>query len=152
MFYSDDERLIYRYDAEIMWIELWGCDALRVRATKQNCMPLEDWAIAVKPDTPKPIITMTESEGTITNGRVRAVVSKLGKLVISQTDSGKILLEEYMRNRRDLRDPKCSAIEIEAREFKPISRATTISHSVSSRSIPKRGSTGWVSTSSLPWT
>lgn len=104
-----------------MWIEPWGRDALRVRATKQNCMPLEDWALAAKPDIPKPIVTMTESEGTITNGRVRAVVSKLGKLVISQTDSGKILLEEYMRNRRDLRDPKCSAIEIEAREFKPFS-------------------------------
>lgn len=121
MLYSVDERLIYRYDAEIMWIEPWGRDAFRVRATKQNRMPLEDWALTVKPNIPKPIITITESEGSITSGRVRAVVSKLGKLVIYETDSGKILLEEYMRNRRDLLDAKCSAIEIEAREFKPIS-------------------------------
>lgn len=33
---------------------------------------------------------------------------------------GDLLLEEYARHRRDLTDPKCSALEIEAREFKPI--------------------------------
>ena len=33
---------------------------------------------------------------------------------------GALLLEEYARNRRDVLDPKCSAIEVEAREFKPI--------------------------------
>ncbi|KAJ5808243.1 Glycosyl hydrolase [Penicillium riverlandense] len=121
MLYSDGERLIFRYDAEILWIEPWGRDAFRVRATKQNRMPPEDWALTVKPDIPKPVIEITESAGSITSGRVRAVVSKLGKLIIYQTDSGKILLEEYMRNRRDLQDAKCSAIEIEAREFKPIS-------------------------------
>ena len=32
---------------------------------------------------------------------------------------GELLLEEYWRNRRDLTDPKCSAIEVEAREFRP---------------------------------
>jgi len=31
-----------------------------------------------------------------------------------------VLLEEYQRNRLDISDPKCSALEIEAREFKPI--------------------------------
>ena len=33
---------------------------------------------------------------------------------------GRLLLEEYCRNRRDILDKKCSAIEVEAREFKPI--------------------------------
>lgn len=33
---------------------------------------------------------------------------------------GEILLEEYSRNRKDILDPKCSALEVEAREFKPI--------------------------------
>lgn len=33
---------------------------------------------------------------------------------------GRLLLEEYCRNRRDLLDAKCSAIEVEAREFKPV--------------------------------
>src|SRR5699024_10200514 len=33
---------------------------------------------------------------------------------------GELILEEYCRNRRDLLDAKCSALEVEAREFKPI--------------------------------
>jgi alpha-D-xyloside xylohydrolase len=33
---------------------------------------------------------------------------------------GELLLEEYNRNRKDVLDSKCSAIEVEAREFKPI--------------------------------
>ena len=33
---------------------------------------------------------------------------------------GKLLLEEYCRNRRDLLDAKCSALEVEARELQPI--------------------------------
>ena len=32
---------------------------------------------------------------------------------------GELLLEEYWRNRRDVTNPKCGAIEVEAREFKP---------------------------------
>lgn len=35
-------------------------------------------------------------------------------------ENGTVLLEEYVRNRRDLGDPKCSALEVEAREFRPI--------------------------------
>ncbi|EFQ94593.1 hypothetical protein PTT_07675 [Pyrenophora teres f. teres 0-1] len=34
--------------------------------------------------------------------------------------SGKLLLEEYARDWRDILDLKCSALEVEAREFKPI--------------------------------
>lgn len=33
---------------------------------------------------------------------------------------GEFLLEEYARTRKNVLDPKCSAIKIEAREFKPI--------------------------------
>ena len=36
------EKLIFRYDAEEVWIEPWGPDALRVRATKEYKMPEED--------------------------------------------------------------------------------------------------------------
>jgi alpha-D-xyloside xylohydrolase len=31
-----DRKIIYRYDAEEVWIEAWGRDALRVRATKER--------------------------------------------------------------------------------------------------------------------
>lgn len=111
-------RLIFRYDAEELWVEPWGENALRVRATKQNSMPLEDWALQT-PTPTDPVFSITEESGSITNGKVKAVIAKFGKLTIYNSE-GKLLLEEYTRNRRDLLDPKCSAIEVEGREFKPI--------------------------------
>ena len=43
MFTKQDHRLIFTYDAEKLWIEPWGENALRVRATKMPEMPAEDW-------------------------------------------------------------------------------------------------------------
>ncbi len=111
-------KLIFHYDAEEVWIEPWGPDALRIRATKEDTMPEENWALrdmaAVNSD-----IAYTDQGARIVNGKIRAEITKLGKIMIYHAD-GRLLLEEYCRNRRDILDGKCSAIEVEAREFKPI--------------------------------
>lgn len=113
-----EKKLIYHYDAEEVWIEPWGVNALRVRATKERQMPEEDWALCGKGEA-EADISYTESGARIVNGKIRAEITKLGKIMIYHAD-GRLLLEEYCRNRRDLLDEKCSAIEVEAREFKPI--------------------------------
>lgn len=113
-----ENKLVYRYDAEEVWIEPWGPNALRVRATKERRMPEEDWALCRKGDA-ETDISYTEQGARIINGKIRAEITKLGKIMIYHAD-GRLLLEEYCRNRRDLLDAKCSAIEVEAREFKPI--------------------------------
>lgn len=113
-----DNKLIYHYDAEELWIEPWGPNALRVRATKENRMPEEDWALCQKTDADA-LISYTEQGAEMINGRIRAEITKLGKIMIYNKE-GRLLLEEYCRNRRDVLDSKCSAIEVEAREFKPI--------------------------------
>ncbi|KAK6714248.1 hypothetical protein SNK04_005200 [Fusarium graminearum] len=118
MFFDDKTRLRYKYDAEDVWIEPWGPNAFRVRATMSAKMSSEDWALQqLKEITPK--ISISEDSATITNGNIKARISRLGKLTIETAD-GKLLLEEYCRNRKDLIDPKCSALEVEAREFKGI--------------------------------
>ncbi|KFY69901.1 hypothetical protein V499_09653 [Pseudogymnoascus sp. VKM F-103] len=119
MLSQQDNRLVFHYDAEELWIEPWGENALRVRATKQRSMPTEGWALDVPPISPKAKITVDKTEATITNGKINATISKRGKLIVYNS-KGEKLLEEYARNRLDVRDPKCSAIEVEAREFKPI--------------------------------
>lgn len=81
-------------------------------------MPEEDWALCRKGDA-EPDISYTEQGARIINGKIRAGITKLGKIMMYNAE-GKLLLEEYCRNRRDLLDAKCSAIEVEAREFKPI--------------------------------
>lgn len=119
MLTQEEERLVFRYDAEQLWIEPWGENALRVRATKLNRMPTDDWALQKIKSKATPKITIDKYGGSLSNGKIQASISAAGKLQISNSDN-KILLEEYVRNRRDLFDPKCSAIEVEAREFKPI--------------------------------
>lgn len=118
MLSSKDNRVVFTYDAEQLWIEPWGENAVRVRATKMASMPEEDWALQ-KPVSTKPNIEVNEESASLVNGQIKAVITKRGKLTIWD-NSGKLLLEEYARNRRDLVDPKCSALEVEAREFKPI--------------------------------
>jgi alpha-D-xyloside xylohydrolase len=81
-------------------------------------MPTENWAL-LEPLKTKADIQVEEESATIVNGGIKAVISKNGKLSIWNT-SGKLLLEEFARNRRDTIDPKCSALDIEAREFRPI--------------------------------
>ncbi|PVH81439.1 glycoside hydrolase family 31 protein [Cadophora sp. DSE1049] len=117
MFIQKDNYLVYRYDAEQVWIQPWGKDAFRIRATKMSAMPTEGWALQ-EPAATTPEISISDKEATIVNGKIRAVVSKRGKIMIYNS-KGDLLLEEYMRNRRDVTDPKCSAIEVEAREFRP---------------------------------
>jgi alpha-D-xyloside xylohydrolase len=118
MFDQKQNRLVYRYDAEQLWIEPWGANAFRVRATKTNTMSMEEWALQEPPPS-EAKISISENEATIENGKIRAAVSKRGKIMMYNS-KGELLLEEYARHRRDLTDPKCSALEVEAREFKPI--------------------------------
>jgi alpha-D-xyloside xylohydrolase len=81
-------------------------------------MPTDDWALQ-EPASSDVKISISKNEATIENGTIRATVSKRGKIMMYNS-KGDILLEEYARHRRDLMDPKCSSLEIEAREFKPI--------------------------------
>ncbi|KAK8037128.1 glycosyl hydrolase [Apiospora marii] len=122
MLYEEDGRLVFRYDAEKLWIEPWGPNAFRVRATKAGTMPQADWALDLAPPAAQATISILEQHKTasITNGHITAQISKLGKLTVHDARSGKLLLEEYRRTRRDLLDPKCSSLEVDAREFQPI--------------------------------
>ncbi|EFQ87544.1 hypothetical protein PTT_16938 [Pyrenophora teres f. teres 0-1] len=119
MFASSENRLVFTYDAEQLWIEPWGLNAVRLRATKMSAMPQEDWALLPQPSTGAKI-QVSDKSATLVNGAIKVVVSQRGKIMIFDNASGKLLLEEYARDRRDILDPKCSALEVEAREFKPI--------------------------------
>ncbi|KAK7748117.1 hypothetical protein SLS53_001370 [Cytospora paraplurivora] len=120
MFTQSDNRLTYTYDHELLYLEPWGPNALRVRSTKNAAMPTEDWALDEPTPSITPDIDITQDQATITNGLVRATVSRRGKITIHNTSTGALLLEEYARTRVDVRDPKASALGVQAREFKPI--------------------------------
>ncbi|EEY17214.1 alpha-xylosidase [Verticillium alfalfae VaMs.102] len=117
-----DDKLVFTFDAETLWIQPWGANALRIRSTRAREMPDEDWAL-LKPAATTPKITIDEqSGGTLENGNVKASITKAGKITVHNA-KGDLLLEEYTRARKDVRDPKCSALNVEAREFKPLANS-----------------------------
>jgi alpha-D-xyloside xylohydrolase len=111
--------LKYHYDAEEVWIQPWGENSLRVRATKLDHFPEENWALSMEVPKLVPEIEIGENEAVIRNGRISAKITKYGKMTI-YNQKGKVLLDEYLRNRKDKTVDYCSALDIDAREFKPI--------------------------------
>ncbi|KAF2009359.1 glycoside hydrolase family 31 protein [Aaosphaeria arxii CBS 175.79] len=114
----NDGAIVYRYDSEIVRLEPWGENAFRVRATKISTFPSENWALEVPAKT-QPSLSMNDEGANIVNGRIKATITHGGKITI-ENHEGVVLLEEYSRNRRDPTNPRCSALEIEARQFRPI--------------------------------
>jgi alpha-D-xyloside xylohydrolase len=121
MLYQQENKLIYKFDDESLWIEPWGLNALRIRSTRAQQMPERDCALlAPAPATPPAVTEIDASgSGSLQNGNVRATISRTGKIQVHNS-KGELLLEEYTRNRKDLFDPKCSAIKVQAREFTAI--------------------------------
>ncbi len=115
---QEENALVYRYDGEEVRIEPWGENSLRVRACKVHPMPERPWALT-EPVSHQAQVTLEEGRGEIANGKIRAVMERSGWLKFYNSQ-GKELLREYSRNRKDLFAENCSALEVEAREFRPI--------------------------------
>lgn len=144
MLRQEKHRLIHEYDSEIVWIEPWGENGLRVRATKAGRMPVpeEEWALQ-DPGSKKATITIQENSAVIQNGKISARMLGTGKIVFLN-HKGQVLLEEFHRNRKseleemhavasekaagkppenlkpEYKKGLISALEIHAREFRPI--------------------------------
>lgn len=117
MFKTDGIRLIWRFDAQQLWVEPWGENSLRVRATEEGDMPLRDWALlsAARPEGAR-----VEIEGgcaRVINGKLEARVSASGKLSFFDA-GGRLLLEEFVRDMAQA--DYTSHMRISGREFKPI--------------------------------
>jgi alpha-D-xyloside xylohydrolase len=117
IFRMDGNRLICEYDDQKLWVEPWGDNSLRVRATHLASMRDEDWAL-LPPKACDAQISINGRKASLVNGKLRVNISGGGKMIFSNR-KGETLLEEYVRNRNDIRE-FCSALEIEARQFKAI--------------------------------
>lgn len=91
MFRREKERLVWEYDHELVWIEPWGANALRVRATCSE-MREEDWALLPAATSHADIVIEAE-KATITNGKIKAEITKQGQLFF-YNQHGKRLLNE----------------------------------------------------------
>lgn len=95
--YREGNRLVWKYDDEMLWIEPWGRDSLRVRVTHLYEMPGQDWALLSVKET-EAVIEITEDAATITNGNITAVCDDLGRLTFTN-EKGEVLLKERWEDR-----------------------------------------------------
>ena len=115
-----ENRLYRRYDKELLCIEPWGENALRVRATQCAAFRPDDELSALLP--PKPTTAVLETDGktaTIQNGKITCKILENGMMRF-YNQKGEKILEEYYRNRRDdIKEEFNSSLEINPRTFEP---------------------------------
>ena len=135
-YHAQGNRLILRRGQELVWIEPWGANSLRVRATRRASMTGNDWALMepVEPLSPtirietvdmtepwyrdRPDRQRTGTVASITNGTLTAEANDEGWLTFRNAE-GKVLLQEYWRQRGHI-DRYCAPLRIDARELRPI--------------------------------
>ena len=107
----EGDKLLRQYDSEILTVEAWGENSLRIRATHEGKMPQNDWAL-LPAKSAKADIGADGETATVTNGNITAKISDKGELVFFDKN-GKALLCEYSSR-------EALGIRKSGREFQPI--------------------------------
>ena len=122
MFYQKENRLYRRDDKELLLIEPWGENSLRVRATQRHeFLPDEDSALLPLEHEAAAIISIDGKKAEIINGKLTCRILDNGVLRFVNQE-GKVLAEEYDRT-RDMYEGSgkfASALEIIPRTFRPV--------------------------------
>lgn len=132
MICQDGKALLYCFDNEIVRIEPWGRNALRVRATYNTCINDNDWALTEPVEETESCVTTytdpnaaapngfyepkNDSYTQITNGNISARIDLRGVITFVNQD-GKVLLKE---NWRRLKDNPSMSLNYFGREFKSV--------------------------------
>ncbi len=97
-----------RYNGELLRIEPWGENGLRVRCTPEYTLSGDNRAL-LEPQAQEPEIEIDGERGYIVNGKVKATVDKSGKVTV-YNQKGEVMLEE---------DLQLQPLKRQARFFKP---------------------------------
>ena len=136
IFTATDDRLAIRRGTELVWIEPWGKDGLRVRATRRDGMSGRNWALMEAVPELKAEISIEEIDATepwyrdrperrrtarvarIINGGIAAEVDEEGWITFKNSRGGE-LTREYWRQRNRI-DRYCLPLRVDGRELRPI--------------------------------
>lgn len=121
MLIEKDGKLWRRQDKELLCIEAYGANSLRVRATQLSQLQDDHLSALIDPETKgSPVIRIEGKTGWISNGKLTCEVQCTGKLKF-YNQKRELILEEYDKNRFRENAPgeKDSALEIIPRTFIP---------------------------------
>ncbi len=113
---TESQKIIWQFDDEILWIEAYGANSIRVRSTKLAQMPDADWAL-LTPKEVSAVIKEDETGITLINGEIKGHLSTTGKLAFYDKNNN-LLLKEQWKDRQD-EDNRMSHI-IQGRLLKPV--------------------------------
>ena len=92
----DGNRLVWRCKDQILWVEPWGRDCIRVRSTVLPEMPLRDWSL-LPAGTVKARITVGNATARLVNGCLAATIDvKSGRVRFFKNGSNQPLVEEVL--------------------------------------------------------
>ena len=90
-FEKKQNGLLFKHQGETIFLEAWGKDSLRVRATRCSRFTDQDWALTEEPEASQAVVEIGEEDhwvgdatidkkeiASITNGRIKAVVNFRG--------------------------------------------------------------------------
>lgn len=130
-FVKDNGALVCYTGGEMLRIEAWGKDSLRVRSTMLGSFTGNDWALTEAVAKTKPTVRVEREDhwvgngeidkrevATITNGRIKAVVNFVG--IISFYRDDKLVLREYYRMYDGTISHSSRCLKIVNREWKGI--------------------------------
>ena len=104
-FTTDGPALVWRRGAEMLRIEPWGDESVRVRCTREAAFSEAPGAL-LPPAAVNAQVMLTESEATLVNGALTVRVAESGWTRFYRTDTGAVLLEEdphaFVRDFRSL--------------------------------------------------
>jgi alpha-D-xyloside xylohydrolase len=87
------DRLISRLREQTLWVEAWGPDCIRVRATALPEMPIRDWSLLeAKPSSPQ--ISIDQGGARLVNGQLTATIDATGRVRFFKAGSEEVLVEE----------------------------------------------------------
>lgn len=140
MLFEENQKLFRRYDKELLCIEPYGSNGLRIRATQLPHFQDEALSALIEPDstTYDSEISIDGESAYIRNGKIRCEVLCTGKMRF-YSQKGELILEEYDKNRFRPNAPgeANSALEIIPRTFTP--HRNTNNYSLSVRFEAKEG-------------
>jgi alpha-D-xyloside xylohydrolase len=87
-------RLVWRLKDQTLWVEPWGKDSIRVRATTLPEMPVRDWSLLPPRKSPAKI-SIAPALAKLVNGKLTTTIdAKSGRVRFFKTGESEALVEE----------------------------------------------------------
>lgn len=96
----EGNRVVYETGGELLWLEPYGPDRIRVRASARGRIELHDWTL-LPPLPSQPRAYTEDGQGVLVNGRLCAAVTQAGKVTFYR-DGEELLAEQSEHTFRHL--------------------------------------------------